>query len=349
MAYGNVTSQSNAYLGVLASTTDEWINAGTNGIDLFSSHSPLIAVLYDKSQEPGGDYQFQKADGAMGDSFRISVYGQPFNYSAGSTPARGVTHANQVNGFSVAVDSPATVARYDWAHYEGMVFFNYEDMAKNSGASQKIDMGQQIIDSLAASFWSEVGIDLEDNAIGAADKVQSINHCISAPTANTVGGIVQNDNTWWQSQTDSTTETMNTTTFDKVRDACTFDTGRRTGIRRPDPDMALAYGSLYSTIRQELKASQRIEVSDTLSGGGKYLMYDGCRIYRTTKGVSGSVCILNSSTWTWRYKTLMPEPVAPSWVPTSLKPSIMERGYNWLVGLGCYSPKHNGYLSNKSA
>lgn len=349
MAYGNTS-----YLGMAAGTIDDWLDA--NGIDLFTSHNPLLALLESNSTQPGGDYQFMRAEGAKGDTFRVPVWGKPFNYSAGSTPARGVTRANQVNGFTPVIDDILTTARYPWAHYEGMVYVNYEDMVKNSGSSKKVDLADVVIGSLQASFFSEVAIDLEDGIVGSADKVQSINQNI-ANTGATVGGIDQTDgtnNAWWQAQTDSTVETWNTTTFDRVYDACCFDTGISTGIRKQAPDCAIVYdgssGRLFSTMRQELKQSQRIDGGDnTLKGGGSYIIYNGCRIYRSTKAVAGSVCILNSSTWTWRYETKMPDPVAPTWVPVSGKPSMYERGYNWLVGFGCLSPKHNGYCTNKAA
>ena len=113
--------------------------------------------------------------------------------------------------------------------------------------------------------------------------------------------------------------------------------------------MAFFYGNLYAKLRQDLKASQRTEVGEMLRGGAKYLMYDGVRCFRTTKSTSGTVLINNSSCMVFRYATKMPDPVTPGWVPVSGTPGMFERGYNWFVGFGYTSLKHQGYLSNKSA
>lgn len=343
MAYGS------SELDVVATTTDQWLNAGTNGIDLFSGHEPFVAILYENSQEPGGEYQFQQGTPGEGNQFKITVFG------LGNTSVQGVTRANQINTYTPTVPgaggaaSVATNILWPWTHYEGIVYDNYEDRIKNSGQSQRLDLSSMYLKQLTASFFSKLAVDIMDGAAGTISKIQSINACLL--NTGTVGGIDQSDGTnngWWQAQTDSTVETWNTQTFDTVRDSCTFDTAVNTGVRKIAPDVAFLYGAQYSRLRQELKQSQRIGVEDTAKGGAKYLVYDGCRCYRTTRISSGTSLILNSSTWHFRYATKMPDPVTPGWVPVPNAPSMWQRGFNWFVGFGGESMKHNGYLSNKS-
>ena len=343
MAYGS------SELDVAASTTDLWLNEGTNGIDLLSGHNPLVAILFDNSMEPGGEWQFQEREVGEGNQFKYTVYGNT------NTTVDGVTRANQVNAISPTVPgaggaaSVGTNVFWPWSHYQGIVFDNYEDRAKNSGKSQMIDLGNMYLDQIQASFFQLLGTDLLDNAAGSISKIQSVNACLA--NTGTVGGVDQSDtanNSWWNAQQDTTTEIWNTQTFDTVRDACTFDTGRTTGIRKGDPDIAFLYGGQYSLLRQDLKASQRQAPTDTLRGGAKYLDYDGCRCFRTTQIVSGTSLILNSTTWAFVYKTRMPEPVTPGWVPRSGTPGMWERGFNWFIGFGGKSMKHNGLLTNKT-
>lgn len=346
MAYGSTE------LDVVATTTDTWLNAGTNGIDLFSGHSPLIAILYENSQEPGGDYQFQQGTPAEGNQWKITAWWQV----PGNITVQGVTRANQINAFTPAVpgaggaNSGATNIIWPWTHYEGIVYDNYEDRIKNSGAAQRLDLSSMYLKQLSAKFFEVLATDIMDGAAGTISKIQSVNACLL--NTGTVGGIDQSDatnNGPWQAQQDTNVETWNTQTFDAVRDACTFDTAVSTGVRKICPDIAFLYGAQYTRLRQELKQSQRQEVSDTAKGGAKYLNYDGCRCYRTLRITSGTSLILNSTTWHYRYATKMPDPVTPGWVPTSNTPSSFQRSFNWMVGFGGESMKHNGYMSNKSA
>lgn len=346
MAYGNTGTISSAYLDVAATTTDDWLGSGTNGIDLFSGHSPFVAILYDNSLEPGGDYQFQQAEGAGGDTWGTVVYGRGVEHAG--APA-GISRANQVNAITPVIPALATKTKWVWSHYQGIVFHNYEDMKKNSGKNQVVDLGNMILDQIQADFFDTLATDIMDGAAGSGTKIESVNACLL--NTGTVGGIDQSDganNAWWQAQGDSTAEVWNTTTFDQVRDACYFDTGRKTGIRKPDPDCAFLYGNQYARLRAELKPSQRQEVSDRLRGGAKYLDYDGCKCFRSTRHTSNSTLILNSTTWAFRYYTKMPDPVTGGWTPRSGTPAIWERGYNWLISFGGFSMKHNGLLTNKT-
>lgn len=339
MAYGS------SELDVAAATTDLWLNEGQNALDLFSAHNPLMAILYGNSQEPGGEEAFKQSDVAEGNQFKVTVFGK------GNATVAGVTRANQINAISPTVTTNLlTNALWPWSHYQGIVFDNYEDRVKNSGKSKMVDIGQAIVAQLRATFFDTLGTDMWDNAAGSISKIQSVNACLL--NTGTVAGIDQTDTTnngWWNAQLDSTAETFNTVTFDQVRDACVFDTGMTTGISRIDPDIAFLYQNLYSSLRQQLKPAQRTEVADTLKGGAKYLYYDGIRCYRNLRQTANTVCILNSTTWTFRYNTKSPDPATPGFVPKSGMPSMFERGYNWFVGLGCYSIKHNGILQNKSA
>lgn len=337
MAYGS------SELDRAAATIDKWINTGTNAIDLFSTHDPLMAILNENSQEPGGEYQMQQSDVAEGNQFKVPVWGK------GDATVAGVTRANQAVAIAPTIGGPLTNALWAWSHYQGMIFDNYEDRVKNSGSSQMVDLSQVLMAQIRATFFDTVGSHLWDGTAGAIDHIQSVNACLL--NTGTVGGIDQSDslNAFWQAQQDTTAEAFNTSTFDQVRDGCTFDTGLPTGIKQIDPDVAFLYTNLYSSLRQQLKPAQRTEVNATLKGGAKYLMYDGVRCYRNPRQTANTVVILNSRTMTFRFKTKSPDPVSPGFLPKSGYPSMFERGYNWFVGFGFLSIKHNGLLTNKTA
>lgn len=339
MAYGS------SELDVAATTVDEWINDGTQGIDLFSSHNPMLAILIDNSKQPGGDYQYKQSAVAEGNQFKVTVFGK------GNATVLGVTRANQVNAITPTVTTNlATNAIWPWSHYQGMAFDNYEDRAKNTGKAQMVDLGNMILDQIGATFFDTIGTDLLDNAVGSIGKIQSFN----APLANstTVAGIDQSDttnNSWWRAVQDTTAEIVNTQTLDYVKMLATYDCGKATGILRYSPDFVLTTTANAAKLMQELKPAQRTDVQTMIRGGGSYMEYGGMRIFWSDRIVANTVMVLNSTTWTFRYLTKMPEPKTPGWVPTSGKPSMWERGYNWFVGLGTMSVKHNALMTNKTS
>lgn len=339
MAFGNT-----AELDVAATTVDDWLNEGKQGIDLFSRHNPVVAILMDNSDQPGGDYQFQQGD-MSGNDFKVSVWGK------GNATVAGVTRANQVVLETPTVPTNlATNAAWTWAHYKGMAYDNYEDRAKNSGKSQMVDLGNMILNQIVATFFDQVGTDLLDNAAGTISKIQSFNAALL--NTGTVAGIDQTDstnNSWWRAAGDSTAEIINSQTIDKVVMDATFDTGLSSPIAKSYPDIGITTNANASKLMQELKPSQRTDTDVMLRGGAKYMTYGGMRIFNSERIVANTMLLLNSTVWTFRYLTKMPDPKTPGFVPTSGAPAMYERGYNWIVGLGSYSVKHNGLLQNKTS
>lgn len=339
MAFGS------AELDLVASTTDLWVEA--NALDLYSTQNVLMAVLRGTSKEINGSLNFRQASVDGGGQWKIPVYG------LGNSSVAGVTRANQVNavGYTVPTNLVTNVL-YPWTHYQGVIDYNYEDMVKNSGSSQRIDLARVLVDQITRTFANQLGNDLWANGTaGSITAVQSVIGCLQ--NTGTVAGIDQTDtvnNSWFRSNTNSDVEVFNTQMFSALRDAATHDTGFSTeGMRGIEPDIAFLSGDLYSKLRMDLQASQRVEVSDTLSGGAKYLMFDGMKIGRETRMPAGTVVLLNSSVCHYRYHTESPEPNAPGWLVVPDRPALKRRGYNWMVGFGIASPKHCAYASNKSA
>ena len=326
---------------IAASTTDEWLD--DNILDLYASHSPFLAQLQDTADEPGGDFHFRKGTPAEGGKFKIPLFGKV------TFTADGVTRANQVNAITPTVNDDIIAAYYNWAHYQGAAFHNYEDMQKNSGKAAQVDLGQAYVDQVISKLNSVVNTDMFDGAADSAAKVLSVDSALL--NSGTVGGIDQSssDNDWWQAQKDTNAEIFSTFMLDSLRDEATHDTPVKNGVRKIDPDMCLFGGDLYAKLRQELKSSQRIEVGTMLRGGAKYIDYDGMRCFRNPAQTATYVIGLNTGTWAFRYATKAPDPVTEGWVPVSGTPSMWQRGFNWMIGLGCMSPKHNFLATNKTA
>lgn len=363
MAYGSDET------GVACATTDEWLNEGENGINLMASQDPFMAILYDNSLEPGGDWQFEQGTPAEGNKFKYTVYGK------GPGNARGVGRASQTTGYSAAIGDPATNVYWQWAHYESYCNWNYEDESKNSGKAKMVDLGRLIVDSLVSEMFQLMGYHFWDQQAGTDRHIQSVTQALL--NTGTVAGIDQTDttnNAWWNAQHNSDSEALSAVMFSQLISDCQVDTPVGNGIAQNYADVGFVPRGHYAVIKDTwLRPSQRQEVNVMARGGARYIVFDGVRIFRNTKfrtsvygtdtGAGGTVTvaypmtensatdrgvILNSRTWGFRYKTKMPDPVTPDFIPVSGKPSMKERGYNWMAGLGCKSVKHNAMYSNKT-
>lgn len=342
MAYGNTSE-----LDIAASTTDLWINEGDNAVDLMSTHNQLVAVLRNTSTETGDSFSFFRSSAMEGGRFKLTVYGNT------NTTVDGVTRANQINAFTPTIPGAGGQASiltnlwYEWAHYQGICYISYEDIKKNQGKSGVINFTSAIKEQMINSFYKKYGVDMWDGAAGTIDKVASVQYYLK--NTGTVAGVDQSssDNTWFQANTDDTSEIFNFFTFDTVRDACVHDTGT-SGAITGDPDCAFMTAPLYAKARQDLKSSQRVEVSNMLKGGAKYLEYDGCRLFRETNMTAGECVILNSRTWQFRYDTAAPEPTSEGFLQDPNRPSMKSRSANHMIGLACKAPNRNGYMTNKS-
>ncbi len=326
---------------IAASTTDEWLE--DNILDLYAAHSPFLAQLQDTAEEPGGDFHFKQGTPGEGGKMKIPLFGKV------TFTADGVTRANQATALTPTVNDDVIAAYYNWAHYQGMAYHNYEDMQKNSGKAAQVDLGQAYVSQVISKLHAMVNTDMFDGAADSAAKVLSVDSALL--NTGTVGGIDQSsaDNAWWQAQQDTTAETVSTFMLDKLTIKSTVDTPVKNGVRKINPDMALFGTDLLAKIVQELKSAQRLEVGKMLRGGAQYYDYNGMRLFNNPAQTATYVIILNTATWAFRYATKAPDPVTEGWVPTSNMPSMWQRGFNWFIGLACMSPKHNALATNKTA
>lgn len=348
MAYGNAGSITSAYLDLAAESVDEWANIGTNAIDWFSTHEPLIAILFDQSMQPNGDYQFWQLPLDGGIDWRVPGFGRGVEHAG--APA-GITRANLINRIAPAIPSLLTTPKWIRSMYRGILFRDQKEINQNMSKEKMVDLAMAMKAQMDADAFQQISIDLWDNAAGAEDKVQSVNK----PLANdsTVAGVDQTDtanNSWWNAGTvDSTAEVWNLTSFNRGYDAITYDTPVATGVSKKAPDICFLYGDLFSVTREALTQNQRIDYSDMARGGAKYIEANGVRFFRNTRQVADTVVLMNSRSFVWRYVTKFLDWVTPGFVPVDATPGMWQRGWTWEVSAGYLSCKHNQLFTNKRA
>lgn len=346
MAYGNAGSISSAYLDLLATTIDEWVQP--NGLILHATHSPLLAMLYDESLQPGGDYMFQQLALGGGIDWRIPLIARAIQ-TAG-TPA-GVTRAGLYTPITPAIQQDITDIKWLKSTYRAQISDDYVRQTQNTGKQAMVDHLQLYYRQLKTDFFEMVETDLFDNVAGSADKVQSINACLANST--TVGGVDQSDtanNSWWNATNEATAEVFNLPSWNRHFIQLTIDTPSPTGVGKGMPDFCFLYGDLFALAwEQALQQQRTAEYRELGKTGFKFLEVNGCRLFRTTKLVADTYVLGQSKTWAWRYLEKFPEPITPGFIPMPGTPGVYIREYLWTVSFGGYSMKHNGLGTNKRA
>lgn len=157
-----------------------------------------------------------------------------------------------------------TAAAYTWKQLYANIMIRRDEELKNSGKAQvlslvknKVKIAEKTMaDTLGTGLYSD-GTDAK-SIVGLRDIVA---------TDQTVGGISQSSNSWWQAQVDSTTTTM---TIGALQNQFT-----NASIDNDHPTVAVATRTLYDSYYSLLQPQQRFIDSDTAKGGFQSLMFNG--------------------------------------------------------------------------
>lgn len=214
-------------------------------VDNIFDSNPLLMRLKDKS--------YDKIDGGE----RVLM---PLNY-AKTTASAWYSGAETL---STVDNDNITAAEYIWKQLFANITISGLDEKKNSGdpailslVKNKVKIAEKtMLDQLATGIYS-AGTDPK-SIIG----LQSI-----VGVANTVGGISQSANSWWQGKVDSTTTTL---TVAAVQSLFT-----QTTINNDHPTVIASTRSNYDRYYALLQPQQRFQDSKMAEGGFSSLMFNG--------------------------------------------------------------------------
>lgn len=205
---------------------------------------------------------------------------QPLNYalnSAGGWYSGAETLSN--------VDNDAiTAAEYVWKqHYQSIIISRIDEL-KNSGdkamlnlVKEKVKIAEKtMVDNLGTGVFS-AGTDPK-SIIGLRNIVG---------TANTIGGISQSANSWWQGQVDSTTTTLTLSAMQTLFNAASVDS--------EIPNFGAATRAVYNLYYALLQPQQRFVDSKTASGGFSNLLFNGMPIVADAHCPSAHLFLLNTN------------------------------------------------------
>lgn len=177
-----------------------------------------------------------------------------------------------------------TAAAYDWASLYAGVSITEEDELKNAGQAAQLNLlkskmmiaEKTLADSLGTGLFSD-GTDAK-SIVGLRDIVA---------VDQTVGGIAQADNSWWQGQVDSTTETTTISALNSVFQNCVVDSEK--------PGYVVSTRALFNSYYALLQPQQRFQSDEMARGGFQNLMFNGAPWVHDSHCPANHVFMLNLS------------------------------------------------------
>lgn len=184
----------------------------------------------------------------------------PLNYA--TTTAAGWYQGAET--LSTTDNENLSAASYAWRSFYANISITREDELKNSGDSAVLNLLKQksmiaektAKDTIGTGLYSD-GTDAK-SIVGLRDIVA---------IDQTVGGISQSTNSWWQAQVDSTTTTLTMAAMQSVYEDCSID--------NETPTVVLSTRANFNRYYGLLQPQQRFTDSDTAKGGFQNLMFNG--------------------------------------------------------------------------
>ncbi len=202
----------------------------------------------------------------------------PLNY-AQSTSGDWYTGADTL---TTTDNESITAAEYQWKQLYENISVTSLDEKKNAGDAGIIKFVKSKVEIAEKSMADKLGIGLYSAGTNAKSIVglRSI-----VGTGNTVGGISQTDNSWWQSQVDASTTVTTVAAMNSRWNACS--------IGNDHPTIITTTRNIYGYYYALLQPQQRFVDSDTVKGGFTSLMFNGVPVIIDSHVPTGYMYFLN--------------------------------------------------------
>lgn len=204
----------------------------------------------------------------------------PLNYAA-PTAAGWYSGADTLN---VNDNDQATAAEYTWRQLYTNISILRSDELKNAGDEQILSIVKAKVKIAEKNMEDLLGTGIFSNATDPKSIV-GLRQIIS--TSNTIGGISQTTNSWWQAQVDSTTTTMSMSALQTQWNLATIGSW--------SPTVAITTRSLFNSYYALLQPQQRFQDSKTAEGGFQSLMFNGLPVCPDSHAAANTFYFLNES------------------------------------------------------
>jgi hypothetical protein len=177
-----------------------------------------------------------------------------------------------------------TSASYDWRQCAAPITISRLDELKNMGDAQVVDFVKSKFKSAEKTMRQNLSLAFYN---AGTDPKAPVGLRAIVATANTIGGISQTNNSWWQGQVDSSTTTLGLSALESIFMSCSED--------QEQPSVAYTTKSLYGKYWALLQPQQRFIDEDSAKAGFKSLMFNGIPVLACSNAPSLHWFFVNES------------------------------------------------------
>jgi hypothetical protein len=301
----------------------------------WTTHAPLLACIKDR------DLKFNKG-------FSVEGLGAivPLLYADMTNPPAGVADASELTADTPQVTNGFNQALYNYTHLRrGMTIRDSEKVITKNGARGNLLEGKVI--QLTASFKNVMANQIEGTSADSRTSLMGIQYATSQ--SNTVGGIAQGSNSWWQAQVSNVGGTISLPVIDNMYDSilqyAAAGNEDDANIDSSAPDLLLlsftSSVNVYGKVRELIAPAERIVNAEFKAKYGLVnFMYLDMKCVQSPRLASGTANMLTTSSWLWGGYD-QPQAQMPIRLPGT---DAEERYYSMWNFLGCDEIRRNGYL-----
>lgn len=202
----------------------------------------------------------------------------PLNYA--TTTASG--WYSGADTLSTTDNDNISAAVYDWKSLFAGVTITEEDEMKNSGDAEQLNLLKSKMQIAEKTLKDSLGTGLYSDGT-TAKSIVGLRDIVA--TDQTVGGISQSSNSWWQGQVNSTTTTLSISAMNTLYTQASVD--------NEVPNFIVATRTLYNSYYALLQPQQRFMDEETAKGGFQNLMFNGAPVVVDSHVPSSHMFFLN--------------------------------------------------------
>lgn len=197
-----------------------------------------------------------------------------------STSASGWYSGAQT--LDVSDNQNISAAEYLWKQLYANITIRRDEELKNSGDSQILSLVKNKVKIAEKTLADTLGSGLYSDGTDA-QAIVGLRDIVAAD--QTVGGISQSANSWWQAKVDSTTTVLSLPAMQTIHTQCTVDNDK--------PSVIITTRSVYDLYFNLLQPQQRFSDSDTAKGGFQNLMFNGLPVIADSHCPASHLFFLN--------------------------------------------------------
>ena len=177
-------------------------------------------------------------------------------------------------------------AEYLWKQIYANITISRIDELKNSGDSQILSLIKSKVKMAEKTMADTIGTGLyNQGADSSANAIVGLRDIVA--TDQTVGGISQTDNSWWQGKVDSSTTVLSIPAMQTSFNNASVDSD--------SPTVAMATRVNLNRYYNLLQPQQRFMDSDTAKGGFQNLMFNGIPLISDSHCPANHLFFLNEN------------------------------------------------------